>query len=95
MHNEKVYCTIKYIPAAIARVLLGAIQFMMALLLVEAIAQGLGIDHAIKPKSKLAKFFYVGETARVPLLLGFAIILAPVTLGFAIKDKLHARHKVR
>jgi hypothetical protein len=85
--------SIKYVPAAIVCLLLGVVQFVMALLIVETIAQGLGIEHAIKPRSKLAKFFYMGETARVPFLLASTIVLAPVTIAFAINEKFHAKHQ--
>ena len=70
------------------RTLVAVIVF---LLFIESLAEALGMEHAIEPKSKLARFFYISETARVPLIIAFSIILSPITLGYKIKDRLFTR----
>ena len=63
------------------------IAVMVMLLVIESLAGASGVEHAIEPKGKLARLLWVSETARVPLMIGFAIILSPITLGYKIKEK--------
>ena len=68
--------------------LLGIMAFLIGLLTIESIAMIVGEPRAIKPKSRLARFFYTSETARVPMMLGIAIILTPLALADAIHRRI-------
>jgi len=77
---------IKELVAVIIRGFIGTLAMPI---FIEILAEQLDIPHAIVPKSRLARFFYVSEIARVPILLCIAIILSPLAIG----DKVRARFR--
>ena len=66
----------------------GFMAVVIGLLFIESLAMALGENHAVQPPTtKLARLFWVSESARVPIIIGFAIILSPITLGYKIKER--------
>ena len=68
--------------------LLSFMTFVIGIMVIKRIVMSLDIDHAVKPKGELARLLWISEAARVPIIIGFVIILSPINLFFKVKDKI-------
>lgn len=62
------------------------IAFIVGLVLIDSIAM-MYEPAPSKPKGRLAKFFYVSEVARVPIVIAIGAILTPLMVAHRIYDR--------
>jgi len=67
----------------VTRLLMSAAVFVI----IESLIDSLQLEPA-RPKSRLARFFWPNEANRVPILLGGALILSPLLVYYALKERL-------